>query len=235
MRHGFIKAAAGTPSIRVGDCAHNAQRIRALFARARDQGVRVLVLPELCVTGYTCGDLFLHDALLNEAEQAALSLAQATRGFDMLCAFGAPLRFGGKLYNCAVVCHEGSILGVVPKTYLPNYGEFYELRQFAPAPIGMGEISVGTQNAPFGTRQMFRCASFPALCVALKSARISGYRSRPRARSRRKAQRSSSTCPRATRPSARRITAGFWCRARAAGSAAPTSTGTRGAERARRI
>jgi len=168
MRHGFIKAAAGTPSIRVGDCAHNAQRIRALFARAHKQGVRLLVLPELCVTGYTCGDLFLHDALLNAAEEAAFSLAQATRGLDMLCAFGAPLRFGGKLYNCAVVCHEGSILGVVPKTHLPNYGEFYELRQFAPAPAGMGEISIGPQSAPFGTRQVFRCASFPALSVGVE-------------------------------------------------------------------
>lgn len=168
MRHGFIKAAAGTPAIRVGDCGYNVQRIRALVNRANDEGVRVLVLPELCVTGYTCGDLFLHDALLNAAEEATLALAQATEKLDILVAFGAPLRFEGKLYNCAVVCHKGDILGVVPKTHLPNYGEFYELRQFTPAPAGQGEIPIGALRVPFGTRQLFRCKDFPFLCVGVE-------------------------------------------------------------------
>ena len=122
MQHGFVKVAAGTPHIRVGNCAYNAAWILEMIGRAAQEGVRVLTLPELCLTGYTCSDLFLHDALLDSAERALVELAEKTRGRDMLIALGAPLRYEGKLYNCAVVLHNGDILGVVPKTHLPNYG-----------------------------------------------------------------------------------------------------------------
>lgn len=168
MQDGFIKAAAGTPLIRVGDCAYNAARIEELMRRAHAQGVRVLVLPELCLTGYTCADLFLYDALLESAQRELAGLVARSAKLDMLTVLGAPLCYGDKLYNCAVALHNGSLLGVVPKTNLPNYGEFYELRQFTPAPDEPGTISVGAYTAPFGARQLFRCSTLPALSVGVE-------------------------------------------------------------------
>ena len=133
MRDGFIKVAAGTPKIKVADCGHNAGQIIALMQAAAGQGVKVLALPELCVTGYTCGDLFLQDTLLQGAEDALARILEETSTLDMLTAVGLPLRFGSKLYNCAAVIFKDEILGFVPKTYIPNYGEFYERRWFEPA------------------------------------------------------------------------------------------------------
>ena len=130
MRDGFIKVAAGTPRVRVADCRYNAEQIFELMREADKQGVRVLCLPELCVTGYTCGDLFLQDTLLWGAEEGLSTILQATKSLDLLTAVGLPVQFKNKLYNCAAVIHKGEILGVVPKTYLPNYGEFYETRWF---------------------------------------------------------------------------------------------------------
>ncbi|HWR24252.1 MAG TPA: NAD(+) synthase [Feifaniaceae bacterium] len=168
MRHGFVKVAAGTPNIRVGDCAYNSARIRELMDRAAKRGVCVLLLPELCLTGYTCSDLFLHDALLDAAEQALLSLKDHSGGKETLTAVGVPLRHEGKLYNCAALLYNGRILGVVPKTHLPNYGEFYELRQFTPAPRRQSELVLGGERVPFGTRQLFRCSSLRELCVGVE-------------------------------------------------------------------
>ena len=124
MRDGFIKAAAGTPKIKVADCAYNAEQIIALMREAAAQGVKVLALPELCVTGYTCGDLFLQDTLLRGAEDALGRILEETKDLDMLTALGLPVRFGSKLYNCAAVIFKDEILGLVPKTHIPNYGEF---------------------------------------------------------------------------------------------------------------
>ena len=168
MKHGFVKVAAGTPNIRVGDCAYNAARIREITDRAAKRGVCVLLLPELCLTGYTCSDLFLHDALLDAAEQALLSLKEHSKDKEMLIALGVPLRYEGKLYNCAAILYNGRILGVVPKTHLPNYGEFYEMRQFTPAPHRQSEIVLGGERVPFGTRQLFRCATLRELCVGVE-------------------------------------------------------------------
>jgi len=168
MQQGFVKVAAGTPHIRVGDCAYNAARILGLIKQAEQEGVRVLALPELCLTGYTCSDLFLHDALLDSAERALTELIAQTRGVDMLVAVGAPLRHEGKLYNCAVMIHDGAALGAVPKTHLPNYGEFYELRQFTPAPGRQSELKLGGRLIPFGTKQLFRCATVRELCVGVE-------------------------------------------------------------------
>ena len=131
MRDGFVKVAAGTPKIRVADCGYNAAQIAALMRQAAEQGVRVLALPELCLTGYTCGDLFLQDALLKGAEEALGTILKATRDLDMVTAVGLPVRCANKLYNCAAVIHQGRILGLVPKIHIPNYGEFYERRWFA--------------------------------------------------------------------------------------------------------
>ncbi len=130
MRDGFICIAAGTPKIRVADCRYNAEQIFTMMREADKQGVKILALPELCLTGYTCGDLFLQDTLLDGAEEGLRTILEATRHLEILTALGMPVRAGGKLYNCAVVIQKGSVLAVVPKTYLPNYGEFYETRWF---------------------------------------------------------------------------------------------------------
>ena len=168
IKHGFIRVSAATPSIRVADCRHNTQAILSAVRDAGAQGVQVLALPELCVTGYTCGDLLLHDTLLDGAEDAALDIAAATRGSDMLVIFGAPLRVGQRLYNCAVAAQNGAILGVVPKSHLPNYGEFYEARHFSPAPPQTGTIELGGEVVPFGTRLLFCCRELDALRVAVE-------------------------------------------------------------------
>ena len=118
MRDGFVKVAAGTPKIRVADCAYNAGQVIALMEQAAEQGVKVLALPELCLTGYTCGDLFLQDTLLRGAEEALGTVLEATKELDILAAVGLPVRnkWTGKLYNCAAVLSRGELWGLVPKT-----------------------------------------------------------------------------------------------------------------------
>jgi len=130
MYDGFITAAAGTPHIRVADCRYNAEQIFTMIREAARQGIKILALPELCLTGYTCEDLFFQDTLLDGAEEGLRTILEATKHLDILTALGMPVRAGGKLFNCAVVIQKGQILAVVPKTYLPNYGEFYEMRWF---------------------------------------------------------------------------------------------------------
>ncbi len=142
MRDGFVKVAAGTPKIRVADCDYNAGQIIALMKEAAAQGVKVLALPELCVTGYTCGDLFLQPTLLDGAERALGRILEETKELDLLTALGMPVRAGGKLFNCAVVLQSGIIVAIVPKTYLPNYGEFYEMRWFQPCERGWDETLI---------------------------------------------------------------------------------------------
>ena len=142
MRDGFVKVAAGTPKIRVADCGYNAGQIIALMKEAAAQGVKVLALPELCVTGYTCGDLFLQPTLLDGAERALGRILEETKELDLLTALGMPVRAGGKLFNCAVVLQSGIIVAIVPKTYLPNYGEFYEMRWFQPCERGWDETLI---------------------------------------------------------------------------------------------
>ncbi len=132
MRDGFITVAAGTPKIRVADCRYNAEQIFTMIREADSQGVKILALPELCLTGYTCGDLFLQDTLLDGAAEGLRTILEATKHLEILTALGMPVRAGGKLYNCAVVIQRGEVLAVVPKTHLPNYAEFYEKRWFAP-------------------------------------------------------------------------------------------------------
>lgn len=168
MVDGFIKVAAATPKIRVADCEFNANSIIALMNEARDKGVNILVFPELCLTGYTCHDLFYQQTLLNGAENALKRVVSASAGADMLVTVGCPLvdPSDNKLYNCAVVFQNGEILGVVPKTYLPNYNEFYEMRQFAEAPGDEeihGSIRIGDEYHYFGNRLIFECENLPEL------------------------------------------------------------------------
>lgn len=168
MRHGFLKVAVATPEVRVADCRHNARRIIALIERAGRDNVMLLATPELCTTGYTCGDLFLQDALQNAALEALRQILQATRGRDMLVLVGVPLVARHSLYNCAAVMHDGKLLGIVPKTFLPNYGEFYEKRLFAPAPEDVCDIEVLGQRVPFGSRLLFCCADMPAFTLGVE-------------------------------------------------------------------
>ncbi len=170
MRDGFIKVAAGTPEIRVADCVYNAQQCVALIGKAAQQGVKVLCLPELCLTGYTCADLFLQDTLLQGAEEALETVLEATKEVDMLIAVGLPVRskWDNKLYNCAAVFHKGVLRGLVPKTYIPNYGEFYEQRWFASgAGISQGMELCG-QSVCMEAGALLQCESMPNLVVGVE-------------------------------------------------------------------
>ncbi|MCI8594284.1 MAG: NAD(+) synthase [Oscillospiraceae bacterium] len=168
MRDGFVKVAAGTPKIRVADCRYNAEQIFTLMREADKQGVRVLCLPELCLTGYTCGDLFLQETLLKGAEDGLATILEATRNLDMLTALGMPVKYQNKLYNCATIIHKGEILGVVPKTNIPNYGEFYEARWFQPGCAADRLFTLCGQETFFGTDVLFTCETMPNLTVGVE-------------------------------------------------------------------
>lgn len=141
MNYGFVKVASAIPSVKVADCKYNTERIEGLIAIAEGRGVQIIVFPELCITAYTCGDLFAQQTLLQEAEMSLLQLLNNTRQFDILCIVGMPVTVNSMLLNTAVVFQKGKILGIVPKTYLPNYKEFYEMRWFTSA-LSLQEDSV---------------------------------------------------------------------------------------------
>ena len=172
MRDGFIKVAAGTPKIRVADCAHNAEEIIGLMREAAAQGVKVLALPELCVTGYTCGDLFLQDALLQGAEDALSRILEETSELDMLTAVGLPVwnRWDSKLYNCAAVINRGKILALIPKIYIPSYGEFYEGRWFASGRGADYYLTLCGQRTNLDAHNpvIFDCENVPNLTVGVE-------------------------------------------------------------------
>ena len=133
MKYGFVKVAAAVPAVKVADVEYNVQQIESLIAQAEGRGVEILVLPELCLTGYSCQDLFKQQALIDRAEQGVMVLLDFTRKLDIITVVGLPVVINSLLYNCAAVIQSGSLLGIIPKTYLPNYGEFYEKRWFASA------------------------------------------------------------------------------------------------------
>lgn len=168
MKDGFIKVAACTPEARVADCAYNAAQIIRAVHIAAERRVKLLVFPELSITAYTCGDLFLQPALLQSALDALETIRRETAGTPMLFTVGLPLRHHGKLYNCAAVLCSGRILGFVPKTRLPNYGEFYEQRHFTPAPAQMDTVCLQNRDIPFGTDLLFCCAQLANLRVAVE-------------------------------------------------------------------
>ena len=133
MKHGFITVAAAIPSVKVADCDYNEKQLESLIAQAEGKGVEIIVFPELCITGYTCQDLFGQQLLLEEAEKAVLKLLDFTRSLDIIAIVGLPVICGDLLLNCAAVIQKGDLLSLIPKTYLPNYIEFYEKRWFASA------------------------------------------------------------------------------------------------------
>lgn len=155
MRHGFIKVAAATPDIRVADVDYNKEQIIKQMDEAAKAGAKIIVFPELCITGYTCSDLFLQDILLNGAKKALAEIAKQTKELDALVFVGVPLAVGGELYNVAAALNHGNILGFTTKSFLPNYGEFYEMRQFRPGPKKAETILFDGKEIPFGPQLLF--------------------------------------------------------------------------------
>ncbi|HWQ97020.1 MAG TPA: NAD(+) synthase [Clostridia bacterium] len=168
MKDGFVKVASGTPEIQVANCEYNADAIIALIHRAEADGVKVLVLPELVIVGYTCGDLVLSTALTDAAMRALERITRATAGSDMLVAIGVPVVFGHLLYNCAAVVQNGHVLGVIPKTHLGNYGEFYEKRTYAAALETIETMDICGEKVPFGNRLVFCCNEMPLFNVGVE-------------------------------------------------------------------
>ena len=168
MRDGFLKAAALSPALRVADCAYNTQQIIAQLKDAAARGVKLAVFPEFCLTGYTCGDLFLQHTLQQGALTGLQSILDASRELDVVALVGLPLLVRGKLYNAAAVLCRGRLLGLVPKTYLPNYGEFYEKRQFTPGSTEVEWVTVCGQQVPFGTSLLFRCCEMPSFVLGVE-------------------------------------------------------------------
>ena len=155
---GLVRVGAAVPSLALGNVKENMKRHLAMMREAKEKHVSIVTFPELSLTGYTCGDLFYQQTLVSSAEEFVLKIASCTRGLSTLLVFGSPLRKDGKLYNCAIVCYGGEILGVVPKTYLPNYNEFYEKRWFASGysmDAAVDSIRVGDSDYPFGSNQIF--------------------------------------------------------------------------------
>ncbi len=161
MKDGFLRVAAATPHIKVADCKGNTEKIIAMAREAAQNGASLVVFPELCITGYTCSDLFLQRALLNAAEESLNIIMEATKEWDCVILVGLPVRANSGLYNCAAVICHGDLLGLVPKKYIPNYSEFYELRHFTPAKEELTSINfLGTQTC-FGKDVIFQCLDMP--------------------------------------------------------------------------
>lgn len=166
MRDGFIMVATATPTVTVADCEANAKAIIDCIQDMDAVGAKLMVLPELCITGYTCSDLFWQSRLLDEAEAALATIASACANVDALVFVGLPLRARGKLLNVAAVISRGEVLGFVPKVNLPAYHEFYETRHFTAGESNMGTVLFDGQEVPVGTDLLFACAQMPDFVVA---------------------------------------------------------------------
>lgn len=166
MKDGFITVATATPQVAVADCEANAQAILACINEMAAAHAKVMVLPELCITGYTCSDLFWQTKLLDEAEAALSVIAEGSRQVDALIAVGMPLRVAGKLLNVAAILCRGKVLGFVPKVNLPAYNEFYETRHFTSGSADMGAVQFCGEEIPVGTNLLFSCENVVDLCVA---------------------------------------------------------------------
>ncbi len=166
MKHGFVKVAAATPDIKVADCIYNAQSICSDMKKAAEQGAKIVVFPELCLTGYTCSDLFWQERMLDAAKEGLRKIIKTSLTLDGLFFVGLPWELNQKLYNVAAAVSNGELLGLVPKKYLPNYAEFYEARHFTPGKEDVEWVTFDGQEVPFGMHQQFHCAEIPGLIVA---------------------------------------------------------------------
>lgn len=165
MEQGFIKVAAVTPKIKVADPKYNRQIILERLEEAYEYGAKIIVFPELCLTGYTCGDLFLQEILLEEAKKQLLLITAATEGKDSLVFVGLPVERDGRLYNVAAVLQNGEILGMVPKANIPSYAEFYEGRHFTEGNSEAVSYYLDGEEIPFGTNLLFECMNMHGLTV----------------------------------------------------------------------
>ena len=169
MKDGFIKVSAATPDVRVGDCEYNADEIIRMVYEMEEQGAKVMVFPELCITSYSCGDLFWQETLLNEAKVQLMRIAKETEAVDGLIFVGLPLEYNGKLYNVAAGLNHGEILGLVPKIHIPNYNEFYEGRYFTSGKDADGTVTfvreLEEDDVPISPYLMFSCEELPEIKV----------------------------------------------------------------------
>lgn len=165
MKHGFIKVAAVSPKIKVADPEYNAGEICKKIDEAVDAGAKLIVFPELCITGYTCGDLFLQELLLEQAKKALLSIAAYTQDKDALIFVGLPIEKEQKLYNVAAVLKDGEVLAFIPKRFIPNYAEFYEARHFAPGNEEVENFYFNGEMVPFGTNILLECDAVLGMMV----------------------------------------------------------------------
>ncbi|MDR1422324.1 MAG: NAD(+) synthase, partial [Coriobacteriales bacterium] len=168
MRDGFIKVAAVSVPLEVADPAFNAQAVIVGVREAAERGARLIVLPELCLTGYTCGDLFYQKRLLDATLEGLRAVAKASSEIDALICLGLPLTHTGKLYNVAAVLNRGRVLGFVPKRHLPMYGEYYEQRQFTAGTTLEALVAFDGEQVPFGSHLLFFCEGFEQLVVGVE-------------------------------------------------------------------
>ena len=168
MNDGFIRVASATPKIRVADCEYNASAIIEQAKQAAQRGASMIVFPELCITGYTCHDLFLQRRLLIAAENALERIIEETKDLEAVIIVGVPVPAMGKLYNCAAVICKGELLGLPAKTFIPNYSEFYELRHFTPVKKGGINVEYAGRYASIGQPMVFGCTDMPEFCFGVE-------------------------------------------------------------------
>ena len=168
MKDGFIKVAAATPVIKLADCRANAETIIAMIRQAEEKQVKILCFPEMCITGYTIGDLVLQDVLLEEAGKALLQIAEATKGLDVFSVVSLPVQVNSKLFICAAAISDGRILGIVPKHFLPCYAEYYESRHFMRGQREVRFIEIGGRQIPFGMNILFENTNLKTLKIGIE-------------------------------------------------------------------
>lgn len=165
MKDGFLKVAAATPDVLVANPVFNGEQVREGMKKACEQGAKLLLFPELCLTGYTCNDLFFQGTLLESVKEELRKIKECSKEFKMVTVVGAPLEFLGKLYNCAVFIYRGKVLGIVPKMYIPNYSEFYEARHFTRGDKKVEWISFLGEKVPFGANLLFCCEEMASFII----------------------------------------------------------------------
>lgn len=168
MKYGYVKVAAVTPKIEVANCEYNAEQVIKLIDQAAKEKVKVLVFPELCLTGYTCADLLLDDALIKSAEEKLIKIAEYTKGMDMLIALGLPFVRISNLYNVVAIIQDGKILGLVPKKHIPNHSDMNESRYFNSGNDKPVLVNVGDFQVPMGTNLLLRCKSRKELVISVE-------------------------------------------------------------------
>lgn len=168
MKDGFLKVACATPDIKVADTEFNTDNIIAVIKTAAQNKAKLIVLPELCITAYTCGDLFLQKSILDAAKSELLRIADETASCDIISIAGLPLAVKGSIYNCAAVINKGEIKGIVPKLSIPNYSEFYEARHFVKGSAEVQNIEIGEKSVPFGGNILFKNKNMESFCLAVE-------------------------------------------------------------------